>query len=239
MNGDYSAVTGQHCDVGELQGGANIAVFASHGGSDLQAIIDGCVAGKIPARVSVVISNNSDSRALQRAKDAGIPAFHLSAKTVRSGAGMAGASEILPDSANVPSSANSPNSPDILAETILKTLTAHNADVIFLAGYLKKIPDKVLEAYSGRIYNIHPSLLPKFGGRGMFGINVHAAVIAAGEAQTGITIHRVTAEYDAGDILAQRTVPVLTGDTPEILAARVLAQEHIFLVEFLAELFQG
>jgi len=207
----------------------NIGVFASHGGSDLQAIIDGCAAGKIPARVCVVISNNGDSQALQRAQDAGIPAFHLSAKSVRRGADNA---------TNSPISPTSPSSPDALAEKIHETLTAHEADIIFLAGYLKKIPDNVLETYSGRIFNIHPSLLPKFGGRGMFGINVHAAVLAAGETQTGITIHRVTTEYDAGDILAQRIVPVLAGDTPEILAARVLAQEHIFLVEFLAELLQ-
>ncbi|MCL2387435.1 MAG: phosphoribosylglycinamide formyltransferase [Defluviitaleaceae bacterium] len=184
----------------------NIAVFASHGGSDLQAIIDGCKSGSINARVCVVISNNSTSMALQRAKKEGIPALHISTSTTAT-----------------------------LAETTLEALTAHNADIIFLAGYLKKIPSEILVAYENRIFNIHPSLLPKYGGKGMHGINVHAAVIDAGETETGITIHRVTAEYDQGDILAQKKVPVHPTDTPETLAARVLQQEHIFLVEFLSK----
>jgi phosphoribosylglycinamide formyltransferase-1 len=183
----------------------NIAVFASHSGSDLQAIIDGCKSGKINARVCVVISNNSDSRALQRARDENIPAFHIS-KAINSHENL-----------------------------ILETLQTHDTDIIFLAGYLKKVPDNVLEAYKDRILNIHPSLLPKYGGKGMFGINVHAAVLAAGETETGITIHLVTAEYDSGEILGQRKVIVLAYDTPETLAARVLEQEHIFLVEFLRE----
>ncbi|MCL1845962.1 MAG: phosphoribosylglycinamide formyltransferase [Defluviitaleaceae bacterium] len=186
----------------------NIAVFASHGGSDLQAIIDGCVAGVIPATVCVVISNNSGSRALERAGSANIPAFHVSEKKF----------------------------PKNYSEKIFEILQSHKADIVFLAGFLKKMPDKILREYEGRIFNIHPSLLPKFGGKGMFGINVHTAVLAAGETETGITIHRVTAEYDAGEILAQRRIPVLPGDTPETLAARVLEQEHIFLVEFFANL---
>jgi len=145
---------------------------------------------------------------LERAKNEGIPAVHLSAKTT----------------------------PDSLDEITLQTLQAHNTDIVLLAGYLKKIPATVLKTYENRIFNIHPSLLPKYGGKGMFGINVHAAVLVAGDTETGITIHRVTAEYDEGDILAQRKVPVHADDTPEILAARVLEQEHIFLVEFLAEI---
>jgi phosphoribosylglycinamide formyltransferase-1 len=184
-----------------------IAVFASHGGSDLQAIIDGCKAGKINARVCVVISNNGGSMALQRAKNENIPALHISEKKFLN-----------------------------CEEEIFNALAYHNADIIFLAGYMKKIPDAVLEKFENKIFNIHPSLLPKFGGKGMYGINVHKAVIDAGENETGITIHRVTAEYDAGDILAQKKVPVLAGDTPEILAARVLEQEHIFLVEFLSKI---
>lgn len=191
----------------------NIAVFASHGGSDLQAIIDGCAAGKIPARVCVVISNNSNSRALQRARDAGIPAFHLSAKTVGHG------------------SANA------LSEKTLEILREHKADIVFLAGYMKKMPEAVLKEFEGRIYNIHPSLLPKFGGRGMYGINVHTAVLEAGETESGFTIHRVTAEYDEGAILMQKKVPVLADDTPETLAARVLETEHKGLVEFLRDLY--
>ncbi|MCL2049354.1 MAG: phosphoribosylglycinamide formyltransferase [Defluviitaleaceae bacterium] len=185
----------------------NIAVLASHGGSNLQAIIDGCKSGKIGGRVCVVISNNGGSMALKRAANEGIPAFHISKATA----------------------------PDF-EELLLKTLQTHGSDIVFLAGYLKKVPTNVLEAYKGKIYNIHPSLLPKYGGKGMFGINVHAAVLAAGETETGVTIHRVTAEYDEGDILAQKKVRVLADDTPEALAARVLEQEHGLLAEFLAEL---
>jgi len=182
----------------------NIAVFASGGGSDLQAIIDGCNASKINAKVALVISNNSKSGALERASAAGIPALHISGKKFAN--------------------------PD---EEILKQLQLHNTDIIFLAGYLKKIDAAILHAYRNNIYNIHPSMLPKFGGHGMFGINVHKAVIEAGETETGITIHRVDPEYDTGEIIAQCTVPVLPSDTAEVLAARVLEREHTFLVETL------
>jgi len=188
----------------------NIAVFASGGGSNLQAIIDGCAVGKINAQVCAVISNNSKSMALQRARDAGIPAFHFSAK-------------IIPDPAG-------------LAKTILQTLLDHKTDIIFLAGYMKRIDPSILRQYENRIYNIHPALLPKYGGRGMFGLHVHQAVIDAGETQTGITIHKVDPEYDTGAIVAQCMVPVEKSDTAETLAARVLAREHIFLVETLGEL---
>ncbi|MCL1787395.1 MAG: phosphoribosylglycinamide formyltransferase [Defluviitaleaceae bacterium] len=185
----------------------NIAVFASGGGSGLQAIIDACRAGTLDANVCAVISNNSKSMALQRARGAGVPAFHISAKTA-------------PD-------------PQALDETILETLRGTNTDIIFLAGYLKKVGADILQAYKGRMYNIHPSLLPKYGGKGMFGIHIHTAVLAAGETETGITIHKVDPEYDTGEIIAQCTVPVEPGDTPETLAARVLAREHLFLVETL------
>jgi len=185
-----------------------IAVFASGGGSDLQAIIDACVQGNLNAEVCVVISNNSHAMALQRAKNHQISAFHFSTKT----------------------------NPDDLDEAILTVLQAHKIDIIFLAGYLKKLGNPILQAFKNRVFNIHPSLLPKYGGQGMFGINVHRAVIAANETETGITIHRVDGEYDTGAILAQRTVPVMPDDTPESLAARVLACEHKFIVEILAQI---
>jgi phosphoribosylglycinamide formyltransferase-1 len=161
-----------------------------------------------------VISNNSGAKALERARNENIPAIHISEKSANSTGG------------NLPP----------VDELIFKTLVNHKTDIVFLAGYLKKIPVNVLSAYKSRIFNIHPALLPKHGGKGMFGLNVHAAVLDAGDTETGITIHRVTAEYDAGDILAQKKVPVREGDTPEILAARVLEQEHIFIVEFLSSI---
>jgi len=190
----------------------NIAVFASHNGSGLQAIIDACNENRLDAKVCAVISNNSNSMALQRARDNNIPAYHFSQKLI--------------------------SDPQALDKAILDTLTQCNAQLIFLAGYLKKLGPYVLETFENRVFNIHPSLLPKHGGKGMYGINVHTAVIEAGDTETGITIHCVNAKYDEGAIIAQRRVPVLPGDTPEILAARVLKEEHVFLVETLADIIR-
>jgi len=111
----------------------------------------------------------------------------------------------------------------------LAVLGAARVDLLVLAGYMKLIPAEVVSAYRGRIINIHPALLPKFGGPGMYGDRVHQAVIAAGEAESGATVHLVTEHYDEGAILAQGKVPVLPGDTPESLAARVLTVEHRLL----------
>lgn len=191
----------------------NIAVFASHGGSDLQAIIDGCKNEQINATVVVVISNNKDSVALQRAKNENIPNFHMSAKKF--------------------------GSEEILATEILNVLNQYNVDMIFLAGYMRLLHIDILEKYENRIFNIHPALLPKFGGKGMFGMNVHNAVINAKEKETGVTIHRVNAEYDSGEIVAQTKVAVMENDTPEILAERVLLREHEFLVEVISSIAEG
>jgi len=191
----------------------NIAVFASHGGSDLQAIINGCKSNKIGANVSVVISNNGSSMALQRANKEGIPSYHLSAKIF--------------------------GSEELLAEEILKVLSKYHIDMIFLAGYMRMLHISILKKYENRVFNIHPALLPKYGGKGMYGMNVHTAVIEAKETETGVTIHRVNPEYDSGEIVAQTTVPVLKNDTPEQLAARVLEKEHEFLVEVIADIVNG
>lgn len=191
----------------------NIAVFASHGGSDLQAIIDGCKNKQINANVSVVISNNGDSMALQRAKNESIPSYHLSLKEC--------------------------GDENILAGKILEVLSQYNIDMIFLAGYMRMLHVSILNKYNNRIFNIHPALLPKFGGKGMYGMNVHTAVINAKETETGITIHRVNAEYDSGEIVAQTKVPVLENDTPEMLGERVLEREHEFLVEIISDIVNG
>ena len=179
----------------------------------MQAIIDGCKSHLIQARVVMAVSNNRDSYALERAKNEGIPTYHRSAK--KSG------------------------SEEKLAEELLALLEKHQVDMLFLAGYMRMLHPSILEKYHNRVFNIHPALLPKYGGRGMYGINVHTAVIAAGETETGVTIHRVNAEYDSGEIIAQTTVPVLPGDSPEILAARVLEREHEFLVEVIADIAEG
>lgn len=191
----------------------NIAVFASHGGTDLQAIIDGCKNKQINATVAVVISNNRDSMALQRAENEKIPGFHMSTKKY--------------------------GSEEVLAAEILNILNQYDVDIIFLAGYMKLLHISILEKYNNRIFNIHPALLPKYGGKGMFGINVHTAVIKAKEKETGVTIHRVNAEYDSGEIVAQTKVAVMADDTPEVLAERVLDREHEFLVEVISNIVDG
>ncbi len=119
---------------------------------------------------------------------------------------------------------------------LIKTLENTGADLLVLAGFLRKIPDAVLHRWKGRIVNIHPSLLPKFGGKGMYGNHVHKAVIEAGEKESGITIHQVTADYDEGEIIEQVRCAVLPGDTPELLAARVQQLEHTYYPKVLTQL---
>ena len=110
-----------------------------------------------------------------------------------------------------------------------RALDAAQADLVVLAGYLKRVPDRVVAEWRGRILNIHPALLPKHGGRGMYGLRVHRAVLDSGDPESGASVHLVTEEYDRGPVLGQATVPVLSGDSPESLAARVLEVEHRLL----------
>jgi phosphoribosylglycinamide formyltransferase-1 len=191
----------------------HLAFFASHQGSNMQAVIDACKSGRLKARPCVVISNNGDSEALTRAKREGIPAYHLSSKT-------------HPD-------------PEQLDQTIMRTLVDHGTDLVLLAGYMKKLEPLTLDAFQGRILNIHPALLPKYGGQGMYGRNVHEAVLQAGETETGVTIHLVDGTYDHGAIVAQCRVPVEQNDTVETLSERVLKREHEFLVETLKRIMEG
>ena len=190
-----------------------LGFLASHGGSNLQALLDAIRGRRLNAEALVVISNNSGSLALERAKSAGVPALHLSAQT-------------HPDA-------------DALDRAIAEALLGHGAELVVLAGYMRKIGPAVLGAYPSRIVNIHPALLPKHGGQGMFGIHVHAAVLAAGERETGATVHLVNAEYDRGPALAQARVPVEPGDTPETLQQRVLAAEHRLYAETLQRIANG
>jgi phosphoribosylglycinamide formyltransferase 1 len=191
----------------------NLAFFASHRGSNMQAVLQACKDGRLSARPCVVISNNGQAEALQRAKQEGLPAYYLSIKT-------------HPE-------------PERLDEAILQTLQVYQPDLVILAGYLRKLGAKTLAHYQGRIINIHPALLPKYGGQGMYGIHVHEAVLAAGEQETGVTIHLVDEEYDHGEIIAQCRVPVGEQDTVEALAQRVLACEHAFLVSTLQQILAG
>ena len=189
-----------------------LGFLASHGGSNMQAIIDACKAGRLDAKPCVVISNNSDSLALRRAKDAGIRAYHISGAT---------------------------HTGPLEDEEILRVLKRHAVDTLVLAGYMKMLGPSILRAYRGRILNIHPALLPRFGGKGMYGKRVHEAVLAAGEKVTGVTIHIVDEHYDTGPIIAQCEVPVLPGDTADSLAERVLKQEHALYPETLQKIADG
>ena len=184
-----------------------LGFLASHGGSSMAAIIEAINEGRLAASARVLISNNGQSRALDIAHEAGIPAFHLSEKTV-------GPAENLD-------------------KVILATLIHHGVAVVICSGYMKKIGPHTLAAFTGRILNVHPALLLAYGGQGMYGARVHAAVLAAGETTTGVTVHLVDEEYDHGPMLAQSAVPVLPNDTIDSLAARVQAREKTLFVAVL------
>lgn len=190
-----------------------LGFLASHEGTNVQAIIDACKDGRLDARPRVVISNNARARVLSRARREGVPWRHLSTRT-------------HPDPAE-------------LDKAIRDTLEAHHVNLVVLAGYMKKLGPLTLDYYHGRILNTHPALLPKFGGRGMYGRHVHQAVLAAGEKVTGATIHQVDEEYDTGKILAQSEVPVLDGDTPDTLGERVRSREREFYVKVLQRISSG
>jgi len=177
-----------------------IGVLASHGGTNMQAVIDHVEAGRLDAEIALVISNNSASGALERARRHGLPWRHLSGRT-------------HPD-------------PDALDTAIRDALREARVDLVILAGYMKRIGPRTLEAFRGRMLNIHPALLPRHGGPGMYGIHPHEAVLAAGDEESGASVHVVTADYDRGPVLRQRCVPVLADDTPNTLQQRVLVEEH-------------
>jgi phosphoribosylglycinamide formyltransferase 1 len=190
-----------------------LAFLASHRGSNMQSIIDACKSGSLDAKPALVISNNKDSGALARAKQEDIPAIHLSSQNV--------ATETDLDQAML----------DILSE--------YKAELVILAGYMKRIGPLTLSAFQDRILNIHPCLLPKYGGQGMYGMRVHEAVIASGDKESGVTIHVVNEEYDKGAILAQQKIGVEEGDTAKTLAKRVLALEHTLYVETIRNIISG
>ena len=177
----------------------NIAVFASGNGSNAENIILHFNGGNV-AEVKLVICNKETAAVVQKARNLGVPAMVLQREDLTSGH----------------------------PEKLLEILAQNSIDTIILAGYLLMVPQAVTERYCGRIINIHPALLPKFGGKGMYGMNVHKAVIEAGEKESGITIHLADAVYDNGKVLFQASCPVFPEDTPASLAAKVhaLEKEH-------------
>lgn len=178
-----------------------LAVLASGSGTNLASLINAVDTGIIKgAEISLVISNKKDAYALIRAQEAGIPAFYAQRSLFASDEDY-----------------------DLF---IVSRLREYNIDIILLAGYLRIITKPLLQAFANRILNIHPSLLPEFGGKNMYGIKVHQAVIDSKVKNSGCSVHLVTEEIDGGPVLSQATIGILPDDTPESLAARILTEEH-------------
>lgn len=177
------------------------AILVSGGGSNLEAILQAVEDGRLPRiEVVLVLSSRRDAYALTRAKNHNVASVVVSPK----------------DFAN----------DELFQDTVLKELQLARVDLVCLAGYLRKLSPRLIHAYPKRILNIHPGLLPTYGGAGMYGHHVHSTVLAAGEKESGCSVHLVDEEFDHGPVLAEKRVAVLPGDTAESLAARILEQEH-------------
>lgn len=201
----------------------NVAVLASGGGTNLQALLDAekrmndAAPGSCPYHICAVFLDRKNAYAFERAKGAGVPAVFVNPSAVLGEEAARAASRDEKRTA--------------VSDRVLELAEAHAADALVLAGSLTVLCGAVLQRYSGRIINLHPALLPKYGGIGMWGHHVHEAVLAAGEAESGCTVHLVDTGCDTGEILLQKRVPVLPGDTPETLAARISVEEHKAIVE--------
>jgi len=184
-----------------------VAALCSHGGSNFAAIADAASRGEIPIQVAVMVHNNARAGAKQKAIARGIPTEWVPRKRF--------ADE------------------EAYASRLLEILEQYRIDIIALAGFMQRIPSEVIQRYAGRITNIHPALLPAYGGRGFYGMKVHQAVFAAGAKVSGPTVHLVDEEYDHGPILLQRAVSIADCTCPEEIAARVLIEEHKLYPEVL------
>lgn len=183
-----------------------ISVLVSGGGTNLQAVIDSIETGRIKdAELACIISSNPKAFALERGSQHGIKTLVIDKNQY----------------------------PAMLLRTkaIISALETEKTDLVVLAGYMSVLEPELVQAYKGRIINIHPSLIPKYCGKGFYGHHVHEAVIAAGEKESGATVHFVDEGVDTGPIIIQKKVPVLEGDTPEALGERVLKVEHEILTE--------
>ena len=183
-----------------------IAAFASGRGSNVEAIYANIQSGEIKADIKCLISNNPNAPALDFARNNHIPAYYI----------------------DLNSSAST--------KQTLCILKNHTIQYIILAGYMKLIPNEIVEQYLNKIINIHPALLPAFGGKGCYGMNVHKKVLKSGVKYTGVTIHFVNNNYDDGQIIAQEIVPVLQDDSPDEIAKRVLTTEHKLYPEILKQI---
>jgi phosphoribosylglycinamide formyltransferase-1 len=189
----------------------DLAFLASNNGSSLRAIVAAIRTGKLAARPRLVVSNRRAAPALDFARAEGIDARFI---------------PTVPD-------------PDIADARLAEALSASGANLVILSGYLRKLGPRTLEAFQGRVLNIHPALLPDFGGQGMYGRRVHEAVLAAGVPFTGATVHLVDEAYDHGPVVAQQRLPVHAGETAESLEARVMAAEPKLFVETLQRIADG
>ena len=192
-----------------------VAVCVSGGGTNLQAIIDALKSGKIrDAQIVRVISNNKNAYALTRAQNAGIEGVCVSPRDYENR--------------------------ERFNEALLECLKEADPDLIVLAGFMVAVPANVIEAYRGRIINIHPALIPSFCGKGYYGLHVHEKVLQRGAKVTGATVHFVDEDLDHGPILLQKAVEVREGDTPEVLQRRVMEEaEWILLPEAISPIAQG
>jgi phosphoribosylglycinamide formyltransferase-1 len=191
-----------------------IMALVSGGGTNLQALLDAQKngafgSGDSEGKIVLVVSDNPKAYALERAKAAEV------------------AVAVEEPDRSIPRDERRQE----LSDRILRLVETYHIDLIVLAGFLSILMGEIVRRYSGRIINLHPSLLPKFGGNGMYGERVHRAVLDAGEKESGCTVHLVDAGVDTGPILLQRRVPVLSGDTPDTLAERIHKEEHIAIVE--------
>ncbi|WP_234573371.1 phosphoribosylglycinamide formyltransferase [Rhodohalobacter sp. 614A] len=184
-----------------------LVIFASGSGTNMQAIIDEIEGERIQAEIVGLITNKNHIQAIERAKKFSIPVCVITETDEK-----------------------------VYASTLEKQLSEWRPDLIVLAGFLKKIPDSIIRTHKNKIINIHPALLPKYGGKGFYGINVHKAVLESGDKETGCTVHFVNEEYDKGPIISQAKVRVFPSDTPEILAKRVLKAEHELLPSVIKKL---
>jgi len=189
-----------------------VLVGAKGRGSNLVAILNAVLTGAIHGQVAVVIGSLKGAPALDAAATAGVETL-------------------------VVGTAN--RTDDEYGAVLLRAINKRNVDLIVLAGYMRRLPDALTDAYAGRIVNIHPSLLPEFGGHGMYGRKVHEAVRDSGVTESGCTVHVVDNEYDHGPVVSQRRVDVYTDDTVDDIATRVLEAEHSLLVDVLAEICSG
>ena len=190
-----------------------VGVLASGSGTNLQAIIDRAADGRLDAEVVLVISDVADAFALERARLAGVEAAFINPRDFPNRAAF--------------------------DRALIENLRDHGVELIALAGYMRITTDEFVDAFAGRIMNIHPSLIPAFCGKGMHGLRVHQAALDYGVKITGCTVHFVTKEVDAGPIIIQRAAPVLDDDTAETLSARVLEQEHQAYSEAIQLFAQG